>query len=115
MAKNIFKQVSKAECLAAAAEGNIGICNLTSQKVEIDDEGHFVEARGHAIVGKTNPMIEVLSARGTIAVNEKKAEDSKKVFKSSKRTDTKELEVESAVEDDPAISEEEVSSKIDNV
>lgn len=92
MAKKVFTQVSKIECDKAKADGKVGLCNLTSNKVEVDEEGHFIPPYGHAVVDKTNPMIASLVGRGILAINETATEEPKKAAKTAKVVEIEEKE-----------------------
>ena len=84
MAKKFFKQVSRVECDLAKTEGKVGICNISPNKVEIDEDGHFIKPYGHAIVDKTNPMIDRMVGNGILAINATVVEPSSK--KSTRQT-----------------------------
>jgi len=70
MAKKMFKHASKTECDQAKSNGHVGLCNLTSNKIEVTEEGHFIPPRGHAIVDKVTSIINTLASRGILAINE---------------------------------------------
>lgn len=107
MATKFFKHATAVECDLAKSEGKVGLCNVSTHKVEVDEEGHFIPPRGHAIIDKTNKVIEGLVARGQVVINETVTEQPKPASRSKKKD---EEVVEEAVEaPSEAVEEEEVA------
>jgi hypothetical protein len=77
MANKMFQHASKTECDLAKSNDHVGLCNLTSNKIEVTEEGHFIPPRGHAIIDKVNPIINSLASRGILAINETVVEETK--------------------------------------
>lgn len=73
MATKFFSHATPAECTAAPGDGKYGLCNLTGNKVEVDEDAHFIPPRGCAIIDKINPIIESLVERGVLSVADPKA------------------------------------------
>ena len=73
MATKFFSHATPAECTAAPGDGKYGLCNLTGNKVEVDEDAHFIPPRGCAIIDKINPIIEGLVERGVLSVADPKA------------------------------------------
>lgn len=77
MATKFFKHVDARECEAAQSSGKVGLCNLTSHKIEVDEDGRFIPPRGHAIIDKVNPTIQSLVAKGQLKINDTVTEQPK--------------------------------------
>lgn len=108
MATKFFSHATPAECTAAPGDGKYGLCNLTGNKVEVDEDAHFIPPRGHAIIDKINPIIEGLVERGVLSIADPKAP---KVTKSRSKAARAAEEPKEESTEDPVAEQEVVEAE----